>query len=269
MKRIILIILFTTLLMHVSVRAQRDSIAPDFKVVDVHGTTHFLYDYLDAGKFVLIDFFTTGCVSCQFYAPLVNQSFRDFGCNEGEAIFMAINYGAHDDEVLQFDSTYGIEFPSVSGIEGQGNMVNELYDITYYPRILVISPEKRIVINEIMPATTEIINDTLQSLGLEFAECVSFEVPELNQNEKTANLSVSPNPADDIVQIEYNLKEAACFSIEIYNTLGKRILQTNEQMLKEGLHQQTINLATINNGMYFMQVIVNKKIQESQKLIIH
>ena len=32
------------------------TIAPDFTLVDINGTTHHLYDYLDSGKTVFIEF---------------------------------------------------------------------------------------------------------------------------------------------------------------------------------------------------------------------
>lgn len=33
--------------------------APDFTITDVEGNEHHLYEYLDAGKYVLIDFWAT------------------------------------------------------------------------------------------------------------------------------------------------------------------------------------------------------------------
>jgi hypothetical protein len=40
------------------------SIAPDFTVVDIEGNEHHLYEILDEGKTVVIDFFGTWCDAC-------------------------------------------------------------------------------------------------------------------------------------------------------------------------------------------------------------
>ena len=55
--------------------------AVDFTATDVHGNSHNLFSYLNAGKYVLIDFFYTTCVPCQGAAPQVNASYENFGCN--------------------------------------------------------------------------------------------------------------------------------------------------------------------------------------------
>jgi len=40
------------------------SIAPDFTLTDINGNTHHLYEYLDQGKTVFIDFWATHCPYC-------------------------------------------------------------------------------------------------------------------------------------------------------------------------------------------------------------
>ena len=49
--------------------AQIGNTAPDFTATDTHGETHTLYDYLEDGKIVVLDFFYTTCGPCQFYTP--------------------------------------------------------------------------------------------------------------------------------------------------------------------------------------------------------
>ena len=64
-----LLVTFITLLSFSNIQAQlaNGSIAPDFTVVDLDGTSHTLYDYLDAGQTVFLDFSAIWCPPCWSY----------------------------------------------------------------------------------------------------------------------------------------------------------------------------------------------------------
>jgi hypothetical protein len=68
MKRIYLIFSFVLALSSSSFgQLVNGSVAPDFTVTDINGTTHNLYTYLNAGKTVYIDIFATWCNPCWNY----------------------------------------------------------------------------------------------------------------------------------------------------------------------------------------------------------
>ena len=55
--------------------------AIDFTATDCHGTEVHLFDILDGGQAVLIDFFFTTCGPCQQATPKIAQSYTAMGCN--------------------------------------------------------------------------------------------------------------------------------------------------------------------------------------------
>ena len=58
MKKIYCLIIIVLLAFYLNAQTPLTT-AVDFTATDVHGTTHNLFTYLDAGKYVLIDFFYT------------------------------------------------------------------------------------------------------------------------------------------------------------------------------------------------------------------
>lgn len=120
-------------------------IAPDFTVKDLESNTHNLYEYLDAGKYVVIDFFTTNCQSCQIFAPRFSDSYEYFGCNFSNVIHLGINYGGDNIDLANFNSQWGAIYPSASGISGGGNKVVNAFEVISFPTIILIAPDRTIV----------------------------------------------------------------------------------------------------------------------------
>ena len=128
MKNLLLVLL---VFIGLQVKSQTNlTTAVNFTVTDVHGQTHNLFNILDGGKHVIIDFFFTTCGSCIASVPTLNQAFTDYGCNTGEVYFISIDQGDTDAEVLQYEETYGGLLPSVSGVNGGGNSVTSTYGVT-------------------------------------------------------------------------------------------------------------------------------------------
>ena len=90
------------------------SIAPDFTVVDVNGTSHTLYDYLDANKTVFLDFSAIWCPPCWSYheSHALKQVYED----HGPANATGVNSSTTNDVMVFF-------------IEGQGGSMDELNGI--------------------------------------------------------------------------------------------------------------------------------------------
>lgn len=268
MKKYYLIFAVIFLLgIHYNLQSQEKDSVPDFTVTDVNGQVHNLYDYLEQGKYVLIDFFTTGCGSCQQYASQVNQSYLDFGCNEGGVIFIAINFGAYDEQVIDFDTTYGIEFPSVSGIDGGGNQVVDDYGITYYPRIMLISPYYKIVEDNISPPETDRINNALLDEGLDYMECGTAGITEAPAVEAEI-FSFWPNPAKSSINIEVNAWENSQYTIEIMNILGEIIREDSFTTNYKGTYVRTLQLDNLTEGTYLVRLNQSGIPKSSKKLMI-
>jgi len=165
-----LLLTTTTVLTILFTQAQTNlTTAVDFTVTDIHGNTHNLFNYLDNGKHVIIDFFFTTCGPCIASVPTLNQAYTDYGCNTGQVVFISIDYGDSDAEVLQYENSYGGLLPSVSGNDGGGNAVVSSYGIGAYPTVVLIAPDRTILEQDIYPVSN--ITTALPNAGLNMASC--------------------------------------------------------------------------------------------------
>lgn len=172
MKNKILLLFINILLFASSINAQKG--IPDFTVTDIYKNRHTLKsNYLDKGKYVFIDFFSTTCPSCNLLAPIVDTVFRDFGCNYGDLVFLAIENGHDNQANWDFTNNYVMTFPVASGEEGNGNQVYTDFSIPWTPYKLLISPDGVIVSDNPyqFDETAQKLRDTLLTFGLTMQEC--------------------------------------------------------------------------------------------------
>jgi hypothetical protein len=79
--------------------------------------------------------------------------------------------------------------------------------------------------------------------------------------------TVYPNPAKDVVNVNYQLTKAADVTIAIRDIAGRLVLQSNEGFVYEGAQKAALNLNGLNAGMYFVELNAGGAVAQ-QKLII-
>lgn len=225
--------------------AQVGDPAPNFTVIDTHGDTLTLYELIDSGHTVVLDFFYTTCGPCQYYSPQVNLAYEKYGCNTAKTFFMSIDYNDTNAEVEAYDEQYKIEFPSVSGLNGGGNGVVNLYGIQGFPTFYVIDATKKII-DQITPPTLQVFNFRFQQLGILPADCLSGGHEPGTQEP----LSLYPNPVSAGGEINIQLPgiESGMARYEILNILGQS-LQTGAWNLGTPLP-----IGMVGTGLYLLKI---------------
>lgn len=173
MKKSLFLLLIVGFFVFNSSKAQCPlTVAVDFTAETIYGDTIHLFDILDNGQYVVIDFFFTTCGPCQQTAPIVNQSYNDFGCNYGDVFFMSISTGDNNAACILFDETYGVEYPTISGVEGGGTQINNTYQIGAYPTVILIAPNYDIIEQDIWPIpNVNALNTPILNAGCQMMEC--------------------------------------------------------------------------------------------------
>jgi len=132
--------------------------APDWTLTDLDGNTHSLYDELDAGRQVYLVFSATWCPPCWSYhnsghMETIYEDYGPGGSNEARVYFIEADLSTNEDCLYgpvgcngntQGNWVDGIPFPIINLTSTNGPSVGSDYQITYYPTVYTVCPDKRI-----------------------------------------------------------------------------------------------------------------------------
>jgi hypothetical protein len=157
-----LLITLVILLSFNKVQAQlpNGSIAPDFTLVDLNGTSHTLYDYLDDGKTVFLDFSAVWCPPCWGYHT--SGALEDLYINHGPSGLPNVSPSTTNDVMVFFIEGDGSSVAQLNGGSGsQGDWVTGTpypiictdgnpnntsvasnYAIGYWPTVYQVCPDR-------------------------------------------------------------------------------------------------------------------------------
>jgi len=256
------LLLFFTFLFSL-LQAQTDlTEAVDFHVKTVNGETIKLIPLLDEqNKIVVIDFFSTSCGPCQDYAPDFQSAYEIFNSNSGNVFFMGINTNNDNQEVILFDSIFGLTYPSVSGIQGGGDNVYESYNIMAYPTVIIITPDHQIVEQSIWPPSEENIVNAVYAHG-------GLMVGAKETKNENLGVMVFPNPVGEKAFLSLNSAVKSSVKYKLINQLGQVVYLSKEIDLKQGGSQIKLPVEMLNNGIYFVIVSCEGFTSETAKFIV-
>ena len=196
MKKLLLLLIALTLGFGLKAQCPLTT-AVDFTATDCHGTEVHLFDILDGGQYVLIDFFFTTCGPCQQATPNIVQSYYSFGCNMHDVYYMEISVSDADPACQTWVTNYGVEYPTIGTTGGGGSICNQ-YQISYYPTVILIAPDHSIVIQDLWPiGSAQAVINALTPYGIEEHECtaptpepeVTITVDQVTETEVTATFT--------------------------------------------------------------------------------
>ena len=215
-------------------------IMADFTGTDTEGNEIHLYEILNGGKAVLINFFLNDDPISEAPMSYITEAYRLFGCNQHDVFFMEICANATDEACQAWIEQFGVEYPTISR-SGGGNDIAQAIPVAMYPTVMIIRPDHTIAVSDLYPlVNTQTIVDALEAEGWQQFECTPTIVAENNINDVT----LYPNPANDFLKISgENLG-----NISVFNAIGQKV--------DEFVAEDEVNIVTTNyeNGVYFVKV---------------
>jgi thiol-disulfide isomerase/thioredoxin len=253
MKNILYTIIFTALFSF-SLKAQTPlTTAVDFNIKILDGTVIELFPLLAQNKLVVLDFFSTSCGPCQTFAYDFQLAYEAFGFNEGNVVFLGINFNGTNEDVRYFDSLFNITVPTASGLDGGGNKVFNAYLVAAYPTVIVIKPDHSISSQYVWEPTVANITEAVINAGGLFVG--------QNENESTeTKASLYPNPSFKETTLDFELENPAVVKVTIKDMGGRLIsVPFPETFLNKGFYQKKINDGSLLSGIYLVELSVDKR----------
>lgn len=213
-------------------------IMPDFVGTDIEGNEIHLYDILDAGQAVLINFFLYGDEFSENIMPDMIEAYRLYGCNQHDVFFMEISPNGHDDECQAWVDRYVVQYPTISR-DGGGNDIAQSIPVGFYPTIMLIRPDHTFANRDIYPPMLEYIITAMDGEGYGQYECEDA----VSQNDHQA-VTLYPNPAHDFVTLNGESLGTVC----VYNALGQKV----DEIEASG-NELHINTVGYESGIYFVK----------------
>jgi thiol-disulfide isomerase/thioredoxin len=85
------------------------TVAPNWTLTDLNGNTHNLYNILNSGKHVVIDFSATWCPPCREEMPSLQAFYEKY--KENDFVLIAIDQEEPLEVVMPFVEEFGLTFP--------------------------------------------------------------------------------------------------------------------------------------------------------------
>ncbi len=261
MKHLLLTLALTATLMVTSF-AQN---APDFTWTDIDGVEHNLYETLDEGTVVVLDFFFVDCPPCQQLAPDVEDMIADY---EGQSMEVWSISDRDSDSYIagsMFNPSHSNH--KAGGSAGAGaaavNLYANNYNFTGFPTFAVICLDKSITwdIWPLSSGVPELRDELTASCGvMPLATSVS-------DIEGLSGANMYPNPAKDLVTVDFTLEETTSLDIEVYNALGQRVKSLGNTDYDQGQNSVQVDVADLANGVYTVRMQSAQGVQ-SYELVV-
>lgn len=255
MRRLLLII--SGIILSVNTFAQ--NVIPNFTIADCNGGTHTLYDELDNGK-VIVLVWVMPCPACVSGGKTAFNIVQSYASTYPGKVFYYLLDDVGDNScsaLSTWATANGIDPTKITILDNTGNVADQ-NDFGGYgmPHIIVVGGGQghRMYFSGLN-------NNADDANGIQSAINMAMFPASISPVASNLRLSLFPNPVgNEKLTIQYNLPKSGNIIVDIVNVIGKKVLSTSHYNTG-GNNREEINVSNLPNGIYFLKLYANDKIE--------
>jgi len=251
--------------MFVATISKAQTTAMDFMANDCNGVPQHLFADLDEGNAVILEFFMLNCGSCPVAGHKL-EALKETLLTQYPGKIKSYSIGFSNSytctQISNWVTTNG--FTSIP-MSGGGAQVAH-YGGMGMPTVVILGGgTEHLVLGEPYIGLSTSDTTTIANDIREFLE-VSTAVNTLQTPETT--FAVYPNPANDLINLSFDLKTAGNVTINIVDITGKQIATIINEEVSAGKHTKLFSTANLQNGIYYVQITERTTISAHKLTII-
>jgi thiol-disulfide isomerase/thioredoxin len=240
--------------------------AANFIKKDCNGTMHNLFNDLDAGKVVLLHFFMSNCGSCPPPAQKIQAMAKNvMKTYPGSIIGYAVPF--NNSTTCSYASTWvsSNNLTLYTPLDSGADMVS-YYGGFGMPTVVMLGGKDHKILFSTMSFSTE-DTTTMRDSALAFLQRTTGLIHAIKPD--LLSLNLYPNPANDKVQLELNLKQSSTISIDVMNVLGEVVANVYQGNVNSGLFQSEVKTNDFKAGVYFLSITADQEIYQHKFIVNH
>lgn len=218
----------------------------DFTATDCASTSHTLFTELDAGKTVIM-VWVMPCGACVGASTSATNKIAALA-NPNVVFYLFDDAGGSCSSLSSWATTNGVVptaiFDNVGNVNAQSN-----YGSGGMPKTVVVGGGTS---HTIYLAQNGSVTEAQLQTAIDNSLSAIAAVPDFKV--VTADVNLFPNPANASTELTYSLTKPSSVSIEVYNTLGQKLISSPTKNQIAGKQVFEINSALLEEGIYFVQL---------------
>lgn len=235
---------------------------PQYVGTDTYGNSFDLYNRLESGQAIILDFMASWCGPCQSSTPALSELVQNNGSGTGDVEALAITVEQTDNATVLNNLNWNggfyeypkfafaaennfqfIHYATTLGLNGGGGI----------PFFVLICPD-----TENPGMSTISRSDAGYGTGMfgayqaQIDQCIAtMDVIEMPTEQ--VDFNAYPNPASTVVNVEFELNTQNEVTVSIINTVGQTVAVNNLGTVS-GLQTTQMDVSALDAGMYIVKV---------------
>ncbi len=235
-----------------------------FTSTDSDGNSFDLFDHLQSGQAIILDFMASWCGPCQSSTPELSELVENNGSGNGNLQALAITVESGDNaSVLNGLNWNGgfYEYPKFP-YNAANNAQYYHYAIKHnfnpspsgIPFFIMICPDvDNPEMSTIIKHNVGYGGSTFNSYPAALNQCPTATLDLITLPNSISNFNLYPNPATNVVNVDFGIQNENNVTVSLMNTVGQTVVSKN---MKAATGQQSVqfNTANLEAGIYLVKI---------------